>query len=269
MIDIQRNRDSHESVNNNNIDILTELSRSRRGERALSLSDLIERGTFDLELAAWLISHVSRGASFIIGAGPGGVGKTTTMRALLSVAPGDLAFGIALPGEIADTYTSPHCVISHQLSDHRPPGYLWDQDLREFFALSERGHMLVSNMHTDDLDETYAQICESNSVPESQFRAINLLVFVRVEGEDPSAGRINNPTARRFINELFYSDGTGAHKSVYTYDNGLSADAPRDAVYEARCRTFLDDALASTSRTVEATRHLFLAWEEQTASQSA
>ena len=34
-------------------------------------------------------------------------------------------------------------------------------------------------------------------------------------------------------------------------------------VYEAHCRTFLDDALASTSRTVEATRHLFLAWGER------
>ena len=80
--------------------ILNELSHSRDGESPLSFSDLIDRGTFDLELAAWLMSHVSRGASFIVGAGPGGVGKTTTMRSLLSLAPSKLPFGIALPEKI-------------------------------------------------------------------------------------------------------------------------------------------------------------------------
>ncbi|MCZ6679510.1 MAG: hypothetical protein O7E52_19950 [Candidatus Poribacteria bacterium] len=261
MTDIERNPDSHQSLNENDTAVLTELSRSRRGDRPLSLLDLIERGTFSLELAAWLMSHVSQGASYIIGAGPGGVGKTTTMRALLSIVPGGRPFGIALPGQIADTYASPHCVVSHELSDHRPPGYLWGQDLCEFFALSEQGHTLVGNMHVDDLDEAHGQICDSNGVPESQFRAINLFAFVRVEGEDPSVGRINNPTARRFINELFYSDGTDAHESVFTCDTGLSANAPRDAAYEAHCRTFLEEALVSTSRTIEETRRLFLAWE--------
>ena len=87
--------------------ILNELSHSRDGESPLSFSDLIDRGTFDLELAAWLMSHVSRGASFIVGAGPGGVGKTTTKRSLLSLAPSKLPFGISLPEIIASTYTFP------------------------------------------------------------------------------------------------------------------------------------------------------------------
>jgi DNA polymerase III delta prime subunit len=261
MTNIERNLEAHKALNENDAQILTELSRSRSGERPISLLALIERGTFDLELAAWLMSHVSQGASYIIGAGPGGVGKTTTMRALLSVVPGNRPFGIALPGKIADTFPSPHCVISHELSDHRPPGYLWGQDLCEFFALSEQGHTLVGNMHVDDLDEAHAQICESNGVPESQFRAVNLFAFVRVEGEDHSVGRINNPTAHRFINEIFYSDGTAPHKRVFTCDTGLSAGAPRDAAHAARCRAFLDEALAGTSRTIEEIRRLFLASE--------
>ena len=112
MIDMKQNLDFHETFNRNNMRILNELSPSRDGESPLSFSGLIDRGTFDLELAAWLMSHVSRGASFIVGAGPGGVGKTTTMRSLLSLAPSKLPFGIALPEKIANTYTFPHCIIS-------------------------------------------------------------------------------------------------------------------------------------------------------------
>ena len=89
--------------NQSDIVILEDLCQSKRGGHSLSLIDLLEGQTLDLELSAWLISHVSQGASYIIGAGPGGVGKTTTMRALLSVIPDDRPFGIALPGEVYNT----------------------------------------------------------------------------------------------------------------------------------------------------------------------
>lgn len=262
MTAMKRNLDSFETFNKNNMRILSELSRSRDGENPLSFPDLINRGTFDLELAAWLMSLVSRGASFIVGAGPGGVGKTTIMRSLLSLAPHDLPFGIALPEKIADTYTSSHCIISHELSDHRPPGYLWGQDLREFFALSKQGHMLVGNMHVDDLDEAHDQICKSNGVPLVQFRAIHLFIFVRVEGEDPSVRRINNPSARRIINQICYSDGVEVHKLVYTCDEGFSGDILRDLDYEASCRAFLEETLVNLPLANEEMRHRFLSWEE-------
>jgi hypothetical protein len=258
MKDVESDRDTRKVFNQRDADILTLLSRSRRRERPFSLLDLIELGTLDLELAAWLISHVSRGASFIIGAEPGGAGKTTTMRALLSFAPDNLPLAIAQPGEIANAYSSPHCVISFELSDHRPPGYLWGQDLRDFLALSEQGHMRVSNMHADDLDQAHAQICDRNGVPESHFRAVNLFVFIGVEGQDASAWRVNNASARRYINEIFYSDGAAAHELVFTSDKGLLAQAPRDATDEGRCRRFLSEALVGPSKTIEEIRRLFL-----------
>ena len=243
-------------------DILADLCRSKGGDRPLSLIDLIERNTFDPELAAWLMFHVSQGASYIIGAGPGGVGKTTTMRALLSVVPGNRPFGIALPGKISDAFSSPHCVISHELSNHRPPGYLWGVDLCDFFALSENGHILVGNMHIDNLEQAHDQICHQNDVPESQFRAINLFIFLRVEGEDSSVRRINNPTARRFITQLFYSDGTSPHQLVYTDETGLSANASRNMADEERCREFLQTAYTESERTIEGLRHCFLDWSK-------
>ena len=47
-------------------------------DRTRSLIDLIDVQTVDLELASFLASHVWRGASYITGSGPSGIGKTTT-----------------------------------------------------------------------------------------------------------------------------------------------------------------------------------------------
>ena len=234
-------------------DVLSQLS--HRGERPLSVLDLIERETFDLGLAAWLMSRVARGASFIVGANPGGVGKSTIMRALLDLVPGGLSFAVAMPGEIAGLDGQPHCLISHELSDHPPPAYLWDQDLRDFFALGEKGHVLVANMHADDLSEAREQIVTANGVPEAHFRGVGLFAFIRLEGDRDSG--------RRVIDAVHYSDGTAAHEMVYSPDNGLLARAPRDAAHEAFCRGFLEEGLAGAERTVEVMRRRFLGWEKE------
>lgn len=237
-----------------------ELIQSRGDERPRSLLDLIEQGTTDINTAAYLVSHVSRGASLIVGSGPGGVGKSTTMRALFAFAPGAYAFSIAMPGSIAPA-NGACCVISHELSDHRRPGYLWDQDLRDYFALSAQGHMLASNMHADELPEARAQIVEANNVPESQFRAINIFAFIRLDGIKPGPGRIKDNTSPRYFNEIFFSDGTGEHQRIFTRSSGLSPQAPRDKTHEQRCRAFLENALKSKERTIEGVRRQFLAWE--------
>jgi hypothetical protein len=233
-------------------DVLDELG--HRGERPLSFLDLIELESFDLELGAWLMSRVSRGASFVVGARPGGAGKTTTVRALLGLAPGSRPFAIARPGQLAGIDGRPRCFVAHELSDHSLPGYLWGQDLRDFCALSAKGHMLAANLHADDLEETRAQICGANGVPEAHFRALHLFAFIRLDGDGTAAGR-------RFIDRVHYSDGAAAHATVFTRAGGLSARAPRQTAYEERCRAFLEEALAGRSRTIEGLRRRFLDWE--------
>ncbi|OGG56415.1 MAG: hypothetical protein A3F84_28315 [Candidatus Handelsmanbacteria bacterium RIFCSPLOWO2_12_FULL_64_10] len=245
-----------------NREILKGFNNPKREERALSLLDLIELRTFDLDLAAWFVSLVSRGASYITGSGPGGVGKTTTMRSLLSFVPDNLRFAIALPGEVSAIDGVPHCVISNELSDHPPPTYLWGQNLRDFFALSGQGHLLVGNVHADGLKEVRGQIVETNHVPESQFRAVNLLVFICLEGGNPPGGRVKDRTTRRVIHKIFYSDGASEHEPVYTLENGLTPSAPRDPDDEKLCRAFLEETLNSPERTLEGVRHRFLEWKK-------
>ncbi len=242
-------------------DVLKEISHPEDEELSRSLLDLIEISTVDLELAAWLVSLVSRGASYITGSGPGGIGKTTTMHTLLSFVPDDLAFKIALPDAVAEIGDGRHCVISTELSDHPPPTYLWGQDVRDFFAHSTQGHILVANVHADDLDEIHRQMVSENQVPEDQFRAINLLIFICLEGGNPPGERrIKDNTTRRIVNKIFYTDGSSPHQSVYDPASGLTPAAPRDAEHEARCRAFLNAGLASPERSITGVRRHFIEW---------
>ena len=48
----------------------------------LSVVDLIDAGTISVDLAAYSLAAISQGASFLVGAMPGGAGKTTVMGAL-------------------------------------------------------------------------------------------------------------------------------------------------------------------------------------------
>ena len=244
-------------------DVLQKISHPEDEDPARTLLDLIELKTVDLELAAWLVSLVSRGASYITGSGPGGIGKTTTMHSLLSFVPEGLAFKIALPGEVPHVGDGRHCIISNELSDHTPPTYLWDQDLRDFFTHSAKGHVLVANVHADDLDEIHGQMVGENDVPEAQFRAVNLLVFICLEGGNPPGERrIKDNTTRRVINKIFYSDGSAAHESVYDPASELLPNAPRVPEHEARCRAFLAEALNRPERSIAEVRQRFLAWDE-------
>ncbi|MBT3604577.1 MAG: hypothetical protein HOE48_07750 [Candidatus Latescibacteria bacterium] len=240
-----------------NTEVLQSMNNPKREERARSLLDLIELKMFDLELAAWFASVVSKGASFITGSGPGGIGKTTTMRSFLSFVPQNLRFDIALPDEITELGQVSSCIISHELSDHPPATYLWDQDLRDFFAHTDNGHVMVGNVHADDLAEIQKEIVSDCNVPEEQFRKINIFAFICLEGGNPE-GRVKDTTTRRIVNRVFYSDGESAHKLVYTDADGFTSAAPRDAESEAKCRAFLEESLKGSERTLEGVRELFL-----------
>ena len=114
--------------------------------------------------------------------------------------------------------------------------------------------MLAANMHADELDQVHEQICGRNDVPEEHFRAVNIFAFIRVDKEaDP---------IERVVDKVFYSDGTGPHKSIFTLEGGMSANRPRDEENEKRCRAFLEESLSGSARTVDEVRRLFLEWEK-------
>ena len=249
------------SIEQHNEEYLIGLSNPDREERARSILDLIDLGTFDLDLATWLASRASLGESWVTGSGPGGIGKTTTMRTMMSFIPADVQFVLALPDEVKSIPADPrHCVMSNELSDHRPPTYLWDQDLRDFCIQKERGHMLVGNVHADNLEEIHAQFVGECKIPESQFRAINILLFITLEGGVPEGERrIKDTVTRRVVTKVYYSDGSADHVSVFDPAKGLLDNAPHDTAAEQKCRTFLEEMLQTEERSLEGVRKAWLA----------
>lgn len=183
----------------------------------LSIVDLIEAGTFTRELAAYALAAISQGASFMVGALPGGAGKTTVMGALLNFVPRDVellpAVGMASIQEGMGNTAARRCYICHEIGPGAYYAYLWNRELRAYFELAGAGHMLATNLHADTYTQAQTQICGGNRVPEASFRRMNLMFFISLDQD--ARGLV------RRIDTAWESDGENPHRLVYSA--GLSS----------------------------------------------
>jgi hypothetical protein len=119
----------------------------------LSVVDLIEARTMTEELAAYCLAAIGGGASFMVGAMPGGAGKTTVMGALLNFVPAGVelvpAENQAVTNQGRRTPSRRQCFICHEIGAGPYYAYLWGQELREYFSLAEAGHMLANLAYRD------------------------------------------------------------------------------------------------------------------------
>jgi hypothetical protein len=178
---------------------------NQRGGRMLSVTDLIDAGTISVLQASFFMHAISKGASFIVGAKPGGAGKTTVMCALLNFLP--------LNTDIVHTENrefirnakgkKTFCFLCHEIGAGPYCCYLWGEQLTDLFMMKERGHIIVSNLHADTYDAAKRQICEENPVPEQMFNNIDLFVFINVAGirRNISAVHIKTGTKHTLFNE--------------------------------------------------------------------
>jgi len=237
----------------------TELNRcNQRGGRMLSVFDLLEAKTLDLNLAAWLMARISRGASFMTGAVPGGAGKTTVMCALLNLCPIDVSLAAATPEAIRATGesedTKRRCYICHEISSAPYFSYLWNDDLRDYCHLLGRGHMLATNLHADDLEEAQSQVCRDNNVPIELYNGFNLMIILRIKGN----GYVNT---KRWIEKVYATDGGSSHKLVFRAGQITPvSDGSVDPQYVQACRDFLEMTFKAGVRTIEDPRRRVIAF---------
>ena len=220
----------------------------------LSVFDLLEAKTLDLHLAAYLMARISRGASFMVGSVPGGAGKTTVMCALLNFVPVDAPL-IAATADVVykaskKSTSSRACFICHEIGSGQYFAYLWSDALRAYCGLSERGHILATNLHADDLEEAREQVCSDNGVKAEDFNRFELLIFLRIEG--------TYLKTRRRIEKVYSSDGLSEHVLVFDSANnkkiGLAGNNYAvEPEYVSACRNFLGQ-MDSGTRTIEQTR---------------
>ena len=177
---------------------------NQRGGRMLSLVDLIDAGTVDLPLAAYLAAAMRAGASLLVGARPGGAGKTAVMAALLNFLPNptairavgsrsvlDAACREGQPGAVCIWPTKSGWVVLR---------HLWGEEARDFFALTGRGCSIASNLHADTLEETRDQLCLENGVDPAHLAAVTLKVYLRVDHSD-------SWSLRRRVSDVYEGDG--------------------------------------------------------------
>ncbi len=217
----------------------------------LSVLDLIDAGTVSLELAAYLMARMTQGVSFLVGARPGGAGKTTVMCALLNLFPADVELVAATDGAVARATGPRRCFICHEIGAGPYFAYLWGRELRAYCALTEQGHLLATNLHADDLDEARDQIYGENRVPMKHFNAFQLQLFLRVDGRGFRYDRR--------IAAVYASDGDHPHEIIY--ENGTLREMPdADSSRVGRCRAFLEELLPTPVRTIGAVRDRVIAF---------
>jgi hypothetical protein len=229
---------------------------NQRGGRMLSVVDLIEAGTLNVDLAAYSLAAISQGASFMVGALPGGAGKTTVMGALLNFVPPDVQLiPAADDSEIKQGLKSRarrFCYICHEIGSGPYYAYLWNSTLRKYFDLPAAGHMIATNLHADDYEGARRQICAQNNVSAAAFRRMNLIFFLELNQEGWNASRR--------ISEVWESDGEGDHRQVLGAGSIPIIESSRlvSAGNFAKARQIINQFLASGARTIADVRRNFL-----------
>jgi len=177
---------------------------NQRGGRMLSLIDLLKDESVSLPMAGYLAAAMRGGASLLVGANPGGAGKTTVMCALLNFLPDDVALQAVETSEVLSRATQEApgavCYVAHEISPATYYyAYIWGRDAKRFLRLAADGHIIAANLHADTLDETRVQLCDQNGVDPAHLAAVTLKVYLGTAGHRFSM--------QRWIDRVYENDG--------------------------------------------------------------
>jgi hypothetical protein len=234
---------------------------NQRGGRMLSLVDLLDAGSVDLPLAAYLAAAMRAGASLLVGARPGGAGKTAVMCALLNFLPDRTAIQpvadrAILERGLGDRGFGETCYLAHEIGAGSWYAYVWGQQARAFFQLAHNGHIVASNLHADTLEQTRAQLCDENGVPRAHLDAVTLKVYLAV-ARGPG-GRV-----RRWVRRVYESDGAQDRLLVERMPDGAFRQVAESRLVspkeEAHYAALLSALWEEGQRTIREVRQALLA----------
>jgi len=184
---------------------------NQRGGRLLTAVDLIEAGTISVDLAAYLLSAVSGGASFLTAAMPGNAGKTTVLAALLSCLPPDVRIVTLADGRhlMHRPRIGRTCYLVHEIGHGPFYSYLWGRDVGRFLAMRDGSGIVASCMHADTIEQMRAVLVGQLGVEEGVFDSVELLLFLRLD--QTSRG------PRRRVAQVYESPAGCGHRLVWTW----------------------------------------------------
>jgi hypothetical protein len=148
----------------------------------LSVVDLLEAGTLTERQTAWLLSRILQGASWLVGAKPGGAGKTTVMSALLAMAPRGAPVWLTNRGSGWQECKAGNYLVSYELSPGFYEAYIWGADVVRMTELGMAGCRIVSNLHADTLEQARKQIVVECGAAAEGFQAFQIFIPLSLEG---------------------------------------------------------------------------------------
>ncbi len=159
--------------------------------RQLSVAQIIALGSVDTKTAAltWLV--LEHGASLTV-AGPTdpqpGIGKTTTLNALLQFVPEGtaLAYMSGMYEDFAFTQLpdiDPACTyaLCNEVSDHLPI-YMWGRVARRYLTLPAKGYHIATSVHADTVDDVIYMYQHDLRVSVEDVRRLGLVVNIGLVG---------------------------------------------------------------------------------------
>lgn len=189
---------------------------NQRGGRMLSLVDLLEAESVDLPLASYLAAMMRQGNSLLVGAQPGGAGKTAVMCALLNFIPDGTNLQAVegfttLRQALQTSADNSTCYIAHEISPATYYyAYLWGSEARQFFKLTSQGYIIASNLHADTIEETRDQLIRENDVAPKDLDTVTLKVYLGTQ-------RQSAWSMRRWIRRVYEHDGA-EDRMIWTAD---------------------------------------------------
>ena len=193
-------------------------------DRPLSVAQLITLGSMDARVGALLWLLIERHTPYII-SGPTdptpGVGKTTTLNAMLDFLPNGTAL-VYTSGmferfefkELEEVQPSNTLVLCNEVSDHLRI-YMWGRVARRFLDLPAEGYSIATSMHADTLDDVLDALMGDLHLTAGQTSRLGLIVNIGL------VGRVW-PPRRRFLTinlllpESPASDGATTDESKVT-----------------------------------------------------
>jgi hypothetical protein len=173
--------------------------------RPLSMAQIIALQSVDARTVALIWLLIEHGASLTV-AGPTdpqpGIGKTTTLNALLQFLPQGTAL-VYMSGmyenfaftQLPDIDPATTYALCNEVSDHLPI-YMWGRVARRYLTLTAKGYHIATSVHADTIDDVIHMYNHDLRVPTEDVRRLGLVVNIGL------VGRVY-PLRRRWLSTHF------------------------------------------------------------------
>src|SRR5579884_3609211 len=211
--------------------------------RPLSMAQIISLGSVDPETAALVWALLEHGASLTV-AGPTdpqpGIGKTTTLNALLQFVPEGTSlvymsgmyenFAFLQHPEIDPTTTYALC---NEVSDHLPI-YMWGRVARRYLSLPVQGYRIATSVHADTVNDVISMYHRDLRVDADNVRRLGLVVNIGL------VGRVYPPRRRWLTTHFIQPEADPKHPNAIV-PVPLSLWNNVDDTFEHADQAILDD----------------------------